>query len=288
MYSFFFAIEQKLIWPLDNWVEKPPKQLSEKIVKANTAVAIKLYKIKDYEQPTISGKTPLKIHSVEVQSPLLVAALKPILKDADMFIETSEPAKFQEPFKPLFFSFDKILELTARTKKEGILKQHLELLVTVMEELFGSFMTHLKNLNASGLISYKLAWTYFPKGTMLFCTSKDCERVCRVVSTQYVGANSAEPPSLAINCEEISFDGEIFAWKPITLKNHQFGGNRPVTELSNYPLSFHEDPESVKERLTTRAIKKLDYQELTYCEYNGVALQVSGCGVSRHNVSYWP
>ncbi|KAH6676253.1 ATPase [Halenospora varia] len=265
-----------------NWVETPPKQVSPKVAKQNIRVAIKLYKVKDFDQPTISGKTPLKIHMVEVQSPALVAALKPIVKEADMFLETTEPAKFTAPFKPLFFSYDKIIALARHTKKDGLLKQHLGLLVEVMDELFGGFMSQLKNLNASGLISYKLAWTYFPKGTMLFCNSKDCERVCRVISTAY---ESGQNPRMALNCEEIAFDGETFAWKPITRYIPPFEGNLPVTKLPNYPLSFHEDEEDVKERLATRAMKTIEYQELTYCEYTGVALLPTPCGVERHNVN---
>ena len=142
-------------------------------------------------------------------------------------------------------------------------------------------MTYLQNLNSSGLISYKLAWTYFPKDSMLFCDSKDCERVCRVIATNY----ECQPvPRLAISCEEIAFDGETFAWKPIMLSIPAFGGNLPVIELPNYPLSFHEDPQSIKERLVIRAKKALEYQELTYCEYSGIGLLPTQCGMARHNV----
>ncbi|TVY73501.1 putative 26S proteasome regulatory subunit-like protein [Lachnellula suecica] len=267
-----------------NWVETPPKQTSPKVVKTNNRVAIKLYKIKDFEQPTINGKTPLKIHMVELQSPILVAALKPILKDEGMFLEVTEPAKFSSPFKPLFFCYDKITTLQKETKRDGLLKDHLTLLVTLMEELFGGFMSHLKNLNASGLISYKLAWTYFPKGSMLFCASKDCERICRVVSTNYE-CPPQSTPRLAVSCEEIAFDGETFAWKPTTLHIPIFSGNQPVNELPNYPLSFHDDPESVKERLTIRAKKALEYQDLTYSEYSGIALMPTPCGMVKHNVT---
>lgn len=265
-----------------NWVETPPKQLNEKIARANNRVAIKIFKIKDHEQPTISGKTPLKIHSIEIQSAMLVAALKDIVKDEGMYLETTEPAKFQEPFKPLFFCYDKIMGLYGKMKSGGVLKQHMTLLVEVMDEMFGSFMTHLKHLNASGLISYKLAWTYFRKDTMLFCPSKDAERIFRVVATSYQCQPS---PHLLINCEEIAFDGETFAWKPTSQQIPMFGGNLPVTELPVYPLSFHEDPEAVKERLTIRAKKALEYQELTYCEYTGVGLLKTQCGFQRHNVN---
>ncbi|RDL30841.1 uncharacterized protein BP5553_10186 [Venustampulla echinocandica] len=265
-----------------NWVETPPKQLAEKKAKANTRVAIKIFKVKDHGQPTISGRTPLKIHMVELQSRVLVTALKPILKDAGMFVESTEPAKFSEPFKPLFFSYDKIMDLNARTKKDGPLKQHLDLLIQIMEELFGGFMTHLKNLKASGLISYKLAWTYLPKGTMLYCPSKDSDRVCRVVRTAYA---TGQCNYLEIAAEEIAFDGETFAWTPIDRQIPLFEGNLPITVLPVYPLSFHENPEDIIERLSRRAKKTIEYQELTYCEYTGVALQQIQQGFARHNVT---
>lgn len=202
-----------------------------------------------------------------------------------MFLETSEPATFQEPFKPLFFSYDKIVALYEKVKTSGLLKQHLQLLVQVMDEMFGSFMEHLKHLNASGLISYKLAWTYFPKHTMLFYGTKDCERICRVTGTNYV-CNPV--PMLNVDCEEIAFDGESFDWTPIQVQIPAFAGNKPVTDLPCYPLSFHDNPGMVKERLTARAKKALEYQELTYCDYTGVGLLVTQCGIQRHNVSNLP
>lgn len=265
-----------------NWTETPPKQLNEKVARANNRVAIKIFKIKDHEQPTISGKTPLKIHSIEIQSAILVAALKDIVKDEGMYLETTESAKFQQPFKPLFFCYDKIMALYDKTKSGGVLKQHLKLLVQVMDEMFGSFMNHLKHLNASGLISYKLAWTYFRKDAMLFCPSTDSERIFRVVATSYV---THPVPHMLINCEEIGFDGETFAWRATSKQIPCFAGNLPVTELPVYPLEFHDDPEAVKERLTVRAKKALEYQELTYCEYTGVGLLKTQCGMQRHNVS---
>lgn len=265
-----------------DWVETPPKQLNEKVARNNSRVAIKIFKIKDHEQPTISGKTPLKIHSVEIQSQILVAALKDIVKEQGMYLEVTEPAKFQEPFKPLFFCYDKIMALCQKSKSTGLMKQHLHLLAGVMEELFESFMSHLRHLNASKLISYKLAWTYFPKDEMIYCGTRDCERVARVVSTQYV---THPAPAMMVACEEIAFNGEKFDWKPLGLEIPYFGGNLPVNELPHYPLSFHEDAPGIKERLTTRAKKVLDYQELTYCDYTGVGLLKSQCGFQRHNVS---
>jgi hypothetical protein len=265
-----------------NWVEKPPKQPNVKVAKTNNSFAINVFKVKDHEQPTINGMTPFKIQTVEVQSARLVSALKDIVKDEGMYLETTETAKFNAPFKPLFFSYDKILAMAGKKHKDALLTEHSGLLLQVMDELFSTIMMQLKYLKSSGLISYKLAWTYFAKESMVFVGTTDSERVCRATSTSY---QTHPSPHMVINCEEIAFDGVTFAWKPAQLKLPYFSGNLPVTELPSYPLSFHEDPKGVKERLTIRAKKILDYQELTYCEYTGVGLLPTQCGIQRHNVS---
>jgi hypothetical protein len=265
-----------------NWIETPPKQLKVSVAKANKRFAINIFKVKDHSQPTINGNTPLKIQSVQVQSAILVKALKDIVKDEGMHLETTETAKFNEPFKPLFFCYDKIMAMQKNKHQDKLLTEHSALLVQVMDELFAGFMTHLKNLRSSELMTYKLAWTYFPKDSMLFCGTSDCDRVCRIESTAY---QAGQHPHLLINCKEIEFDGETFAWMPTQFRIPSFEGNIPITDLPSYPLSFHDDPEGVVERLITRAKKILDYQELTYCEYAGTGLLKTQLGMQRHNVS---
>jgi hypothetical protein len=268
-----------------DWVDSPPKQLNKKVAKAHNRVAIKVYKIKDSAQETISGRTPLKVHMVQLQSQVLVSALQDIFKGVNEFLEVTETATFKEPFKPLFFCYDKIVALYEKTEPDGTLKQHLRLLVQVMAELFGGFMAHLRHLRASGLISYKLAWTYFPKDTFVFCGSEDCTRVCRVVDTDYEGGTQCHGPRLAIHCEQIAFDGVSFVWKPISVYIPSFGGNLPITALPNYPLSFHPDQDDVKARLIQRGKRVISYQDLTYCEYSGIGMFVVGGKAQKHNVS---
>src|SRR5580700_3791610 len=94
-----------------NWVETPPKQLKKKVALAYDRVAIKVYKVKDGDKPTISGRTPLKIHMIQIQSPILIDAIKDIVKEENVFLESSEVASFEAPFKPLYFCYDKIMAL---------------------------------------------------------------------------------------------------------------------------------------------------------------------------------
>ena len=262
------------------WVESRPKQLSTKTAKAYDRVAIKVYKVKDPKQPKIGGKLPLMIKSIEIQSPILVGALKHILERWGTFLEENDTAKLSAPFKPLYFAYDSIMSLYDRTHNDGVLKDHLQCLTHLMGELFGTMMTKLQNLRESRLICYDLAWTYFPKGSTLYCHMEDCERVYRVVDTKYDEGRR----SFKISCEDLAFTGSDFTWRQTDLEIKSFEDNVPITSLLNYPLSFHSDPDLLKMRLAARAKLVLGYQDLKYREYVGTGLS-DDCEIRRHNVS---
>lgn len=143
---------------------------------------------------------------------------------------------------------------------------------------------HLKNLQSSGLISFKLAWTYFLKDCIVYSPDKDCEKLCKVVDTEYLKDNCGGV-HLIVKAEEIVFDGETFAWDEIKLDIKAFDGNQPVTELDHYPLSFSKDAAQIKARLSARGERVLDYQGLTYCEYSGLGVYNDDATKNeKHNV----
>ena len=254
-----------------DWVETPPKQLKEKTARAYDRVAIKVYKVRDPEQNTVAGRTPLKMHSIDIQSPLLVAALKPIVQDVGIFLDEHDIAKFAEPFKPLFFCYDRIMALCDRPDQgDLIFKEHLTLLTQLMKDLFDPMRKKLRNLRQSRLINFRFAWTYFPKGSIIFCGGSDCERLYRVLDTALMCDHNGK--RLEIACEHIIFNGMTFEWETTCLTIPAFGGNIPMTSLPHYPLEFHPNAEGLKARLAARGKKVLDYQGLEYREYTGTGL----------------
>ena len=276
------------------WTETPPKQTSSKTTKVYDRVAIKVYKRPDLDQPKINERPSVKVQSVEIQSPILIAALKDIFKPLGTFVEEHETANFEAPFKPLYFAYDSIMDLYDRTYNETILKEHLHLLTGLMNELFGSMMTRLRHLRESGLICYDLAWTYFPKGSNIYCGAKGCERLYRVLGTEHRGLGNEHRAFeddyysgkgiLTVSCEEIAFDGYNFAWKTTSFEIRSFSGIVPVTSLSAYPLSFHKSVDLLKAKLIARGKLVLDYQELKYREYSGTG-KSDDPQIKRHNVS---
>lgn len=266
-----------------NWVETPPKQLKEKTARAYDRVAIMLYKVKDLDKNTVGGRTPLKIHSIDVQSPLLTTALKPIVQEVGVFLDEHDVAKFAEPFKPLFFCYDKILALRGQAIRDVVFREHLHLLTQLMADLFGEMRKKLRNLQQSHLISFKLAWTYFPKDSTIVAAAEDCERLFQVLDTAYV--HDAAGSRLEILCQHIVFTGAAFEWETTTLKIPSFSGNVPVSSLPIYPIEFHDDVEGLKARLTTRGKKVFEYQGLEYRQYTGIGLDEK---CRKYNVSHSP
>jgi hypothetical protein len=266
------------------WVDYPPKQLRKSAAKAHNRVAIHVFKVKNTEKPVISGRFSLRHHMVEVQNPLLVAALAEILKEQDIHLDPGENASFKYPFQELYFSYDDIVakhRALGDTDPSHPLKPFLRLFIALLDDIFADTRAKLKALQADGLVSFKLAWAFFPKNTTVISWGNNCELLSRVTGTTYQTLGS-RAMGLTIQCEVLRFDGSNFLWDDYSISIPAFGGNRPITELAAYPLEFHDAAEDVRARLTSRGRKALDYQGLAYASYSGIAVDMQSGG--KHNV----
>lgn len=264
-----------------DWVDYPPKQISKSAARAQDRVSIKAYKIKDREKPCIGGRHPLRYHEIEVQNPQLVAALEPIVKRENVHLDVNESASFSHPFRALWFCQDEITELYKKTESSDQRKTHLNVLVRLMDDMFQELRQRARHLKASGLVDYKNAWILFPKDSTVYSHGLNSEFLVKVDSTYYV--TRSEGDFLIIKGKIMAFNGEEFVWQDKLLAIKKFSGNKPVTELDSFPLEFHSEAAAIKTRCIRRGKKMLDYQGLTYCCYNGIALH-HGQDTSKHNV----
>ena len=265
------------------WVDYPPKQLSKSAARAQDRVAIKVYKIKDREKPCVAGRFPLKYHSIEIQNPMLVAALESILKKENVYLDVHDTAEFTEPFRPLWFCQDDIRDLYRKTNPEDQLKGYLQLMLRVLEDMFGEIKIKRRHLMENGLIDFKSAWTLFPRDSTVYTYGLNSEFICKVEDTEYVKKN--EGTYLVIKGKIMSFNGEEFIWQDKSLPIPKFAGNKPIHELRHYPFEFHPERDAIMKRLIARGRKVLDLQGLQYRCYNGIALLDGDkqC-VEKHNV----
>ncbi len=220
-----------------DWQDYPPRQTSKKVARAHDRVAMKVYKVKDKEKPVISGRFALKFHRIDVQNPLLVAALEPILRQQGVHLDANETAIFKEPFRPLYFGYDDIVAKWASLDGGDQLKDFMLLLIKLLDEIFADARAKRRQLGDKGLVAFKHAWTFFPKDSVVVSHTSGCSVLSKVVDTDYF-QKTAVCTSLLIRTKALRFNGDAFVWENQALDISQFAGNRPMTELAHYPLEF--------------------------------------------------
>lgn len=265
-----------------NWVDYPPRPISKSAARAQDRVAIKAYKIKDRQKPRIGGRYPLRYHSVDIQNRSLVAALEPIVKKENVLLDVNETAKFTYPFRPLWFCQDEILNMYKKMDTSNPVKDHLNLQVRVMDDMFSELRVRQRRLKASGLIDFNHAWILFPSGSTVYSYGLNSEFLAKVNSTYYVTRKEGE--FLIVQTKALTFNGKEFVWTDRMLAIKEFNGNKPVRELEHYPLEFHPEGTAIKARCIARGKKMLDFQGLRYCCYDSIALHCSDGEGSKHNV----
>ncbi|KLP12542.1 TOB3 (member of AAA-ATPase family) [Fusarium fujikuroi] len=265
-----------------DWQDYPPKQMPTAIAKARDRVAIKVYKIKDIQKGAISNRYPLKYHQVDIQNPLLVSAIEPILKKENLHLDVHDIAVFKEPFRPLWFCQDEIRDLYRNTKKEYPLKGYLQLLLRVFDEIFRDLKIKRRNLLDKDLIDFRTAWTLFPRDSTAYSYGMNSEFIAKVDGTEY--DTNEGVMQLVLTAKVMAFNGEEFIWRKKSLTINEFAGNKPIRELRHYPFEMHPEKDAIEQRLVSRGRKVLDLQGLTYCSYNGIALHPGESGVEKHNV----
>ncbi|TVY65411.1 ATPase family AAA domain-containing protein FIGL1 [Fusarium oxysporum f. sp. cubense] len=265
-----------------DWQDFPPKQVSKAIAKARDRVAIKVYKIKDIQKGAISNRYPLKYHQVDVQNPLLVSAIEPILKKENLHLDVHDTAVFKEPFRPLWFCQDEIRDLYRNTKQDDPLKGYLQLFLRVLDEIFRDLKIKRRNLLDKDLIDFRTAWTLFPRDSTAYSYGMNSEFIAKVDGTEY--DTNEGVMQLVLTAKVMAFNGEEFIWRKKSLTINEFAGNKPIRDLRHYPFERHPKKDAIEQRLVSRGRKVLDLQGLTYCSYNGIALHPGESGVEKHNV----
>ncbi|KAI8670084.1 AAA domain-containing protein [Fusarium sp. Ph1] len=238
--------EDKLSSGVCQWTDKSQGQISKEVADDQHSAAIKLFRIKDRGKVGFNGDYHWKVCRVDVQNPLLVSTLTPILKKENVHLDPRSVATFKEPFRPLWFQHGEIVDLFCE-KHDGPLGPFLKLFVGVLDELFRA-------------LSAKTAKLRQIRG-------------------------SRGNGRLVIICKTISFSGEGFYWSKGNLIIPEFTGNKPIRELGCYPFKFHNDKDSITERLTARGRKVLDLQGVAYRTYNGIAIYEADRGTLRQNVN---
>ncbi|EEU36554.1 uncharacterized protein NECHADRAFT_81263 [Fusarium vanettenii 77-13-4] len=265
-----------------HWTIESPPQISKEAANALGRADIKLFKIKDHDKFVFSGRYPMKPYRVEVQNPLLVGALAPIVRKENVHLDPLAVAVFKEPFYPLWFRHEEIVDLYNKMQGDE-LEPLLKAFIFVLAELFLELTAKAAGLQGIGLTNFKIAWTLFPRDSTVYGRSLNSEFVGKVDSIKYEGCPGER--RLLITCKTISASGGGFFWEQRIMTIPEFTGNKPIHELGCWRLWLRKDKELITERLTARGRKVLELQGFAHCTYNGIVVRKTDSTTLRRNVN---
>lgn len=171
------------------------------------------------------------------------------------------------------------LEKAGEKLEEGSeAKDHLDLLLDFVYEQFKDTIEETENLLEQGLISYQHLWTIFRPGTIIYAPVFGQARCFELTNYAYT------PDGLSLSSEYVDFDGDDFGKRGASRLLPGFTGAEKIQHLTAYPISYHANENSLREQLIARGTRWEGYAGMHFQRYQGVALEHTGCGMSRFNV----
>ena len=252
-----------------NWVEKQPMQIPKTAQARYDKAIVRIYKVKDYSvENTIGGLTPMKLASITVSSPSIVAAIEPILAEAASRPADKETMRFYHPFIELYFSYTRILEVADEQNPQTEAGAQMKVFVQVLKDLLGERFAKVATLQSMNQISYDYIWAIFPKDIIVYSRVEDSDRLFQVVNVNWSGSH------WQIKCRYVQFNGVKFGMLSHSFRLLPFQGARIISDLHIYPIGFSPDP-TLERKLLVRGREVLNYQDTEYRQYVGVHSSLS-------------
>ena len=252
------------------WTEEYPTWLSEAIENPETAE----YAIIRRHMKSSDTRRKLCLHSVIVQSPLIKRVLGIVFEDYEGVTTSLERLEFQTPFKPFVHRWEKFREVREQEGDEET-RKHVDILWETLEEDLKSTLEEKNDLIANGVITFKLLWTMFEPGTLVFMQMGQQERVLIADSHWY------DRGIFNLAAKFVEWDGVRFGMNSDHTVFSQFDGTTSIVGLPAYPMAYHPDPEGLQRRCIARGKIWESFCKYSFMAYKGIGVTVMS---DRYNV----
>jgi hypothetical protein len=151
--------------------------------------------------------------------------------------------------------------------------EHAELLQDVLVKEFKDVIDSSQDMKVKGVMTFKLLWTLFQPEGLVYTRIENQDRILKMQESWYDQKHGR--PVFCMACKYVDFDGTKFGTIRVTLDVSYYAGTRSITSLIAFPLSFHKDPDTLKEQLLTRGAKFESLAGPNYKAYNGLGWKLN-------------
>ncbi|KAI0108699.1 P-loop containing nucleoside triphosphate hydrolase protein [Nemania sp. FL0031] len=254
------------------WTAKMPSHLEEAAEnKKSKKYAILIRNKKSYD-----SHKKLEIDSIIIQSPLLKNILHDVLKEYPGVTTTLSRLIFSAPFRPFVHRRGQ-LDAAYSGEQDEDTKNHLALLKDVLHNELSDIIATAEDYVKHKVVSYEEIWTIFEPGCVVYANQSGKSAATRLVDGQFI-KHPDIGPCFQVKCDRVDWDGSQFGYAETLFHIKPFDGTVPITDLDCFPLSYHPDEESVKEKLIARGRQFEKLAGYHYKSYKGRAIQTTRYG----------
>jgi len=219
--------------------------------------------------------------SLHINSEYLKEILKDTIKEFPGISFQTKEITIDKPYRVLFHYRHELEDAGEDLEEGSEAAAHLNLLLDFVNEEFKETIEESDNLREQGLMSYPHLWTIFRPGCTVYAPVFGQPRAFTLINYSYV---CGDFPGLNLIIEFVDFDGEDCGTRTTNRLVAAFSGAEHINDLSAFPIEWHKDPEGVKMQLISRGRRWEQHAGMHFCNYKGVALEYTPCGISRYNM----
>jgi hypothetical protein len=244
-----------------SWTQIKPDDLVKPAEDSTTSK----YALIVRNEKSYSPKKSLSIHSVVVQSPFLKKFLANVLDGYPGLTMALDRVEFTAPFKPFVHRWKEFSEAKDQ-ETDFATKIHADLLYRTLDSELSDVISKKEDLVKNGVITHQLLWTIFEPNDHIFTVIDDHQCVLTFQS----GDTNSMSGNFVVGANFIDFDGETFGYRTQDLFVPYFEGTRRITDLSVFPLRYHDNEATIRENLIARGRLWEGYNGFHYLQYDGI------------------
>ncbi|KAL4757808.1 ATP-binding protein [Aspergillus foveolatus] len=244
-----------------SWTQDPPDDLVKPAEDATTSK----YALIVRNEKSYSPQKSLCIHSIVVQSPFLKKFLANVLAGYPGLTMALDRVEFTAPFKPFIHRWKEFSEAKDQ-ETDFATKIHADLLYRTLDNELGDVISKKEDLVKNGVVTHRLLWTIFEPNDHIFTMIDGHQCVLAFQS----GDTDSRSGDFVVDANFIDFDGETFGYRTQDLLVPHFEGTRRITDLSVFPLKYHDNEATIRENLIARGRLWESYKGFHYLQYDGI------------------
>lgn len=187
--------------------------------------------------------------SLQVNSTHLKDLLKDIIKHYPGISFQTKDVKIQAPYHCLYHHRQEIKDAASRFEPGSEALEHLQTLISFINEQFADCIAEGANLREQGLTSYEHLWNILRPGCIVVSCKLGQQSAFKLESYEYVNGLT---PSLRLHVTSVDFDGDAFGTRHIQLSIPFFRNAVKIADLNVYPLTYAVNASAIQQSLTAR------------------------------------